>query len=202
MAKGDWTDLEETVREAKDWSLRAYDQANQIFYNAQERLGDTSFGDLWKSSFDMIPGLGGARDKAYPVPTVSQYANCKAQGGDSGWDQRGVWRCLFPNTDRPDKFFPDYTQFLEFKRKAWEESQKQQQLAAPAGSPWPLSSRKPRVISADEAKGKQVVGESVFVESTKDEDNAPVSRKRVVTYYNDDTATVEETSDNGGWFWK
>lgn len=67
---------------------------------------------------------------AYPVPSAKVYAQCKQKGGLSGWDQRGIWRCLFPRASIPSeglsredvesatfdgKFFSNFNDYLDWR---------------------------------------------------------------------------------------
>lgn len=69
---------------------------------------------------------------AYPVPSAKLYKQCEVKNGLSGWDQRGIWRCLFPRALIPaevegvsredvetgafeEKFFPNFNDYLNWR---------------------------------------------------------------------------------------
>ncbi|EGW34350.1 uncharacterized protein SPAPADRAFT_59761 [Spathaspora passalidarum NRRL Y-27907] len=87
------------------------------FYQARDVIQDVTqhpiFGEIWNA----IPGFGSFRDGrtpfgyyAYKGPSMRQYHNCLEKNGKSIWDDKGYWRCLFPNGEIP-------VDMLNYKKK-------------------------------------------------------------------------------------
>ncbi|GBL49749.1 hypothetical_protein [Candidozyma auris] len=59
--------------------------------------------------FDMFNVFGGASGDSpfglysYKSPSIRKYNECMRKDGESVWDQEGYWRCLFPNSQIPNK---------------------------------------------------------------------------------------------------
>lgn len=80
-------------------------------------------------------GRGGSGLKAYPVPTLSSYANCIKNDGLSVFDENGWWRCLFPRnkvgnsneltredveqdaTNKHGLFFKEFNGYMDWRLK-------------------------------------------------------------------------------------
>lgn len=131
--------------------------------------------------------------EAYPVPTVRQYANCVDAGGKSVWTDDGIWRCLLSGASPPPglKQFTDYTKFLDYQKSLVAAASVHEPSSLNATSSLPV-----KFVSKDEAKGKDVVGQSSSTEAfTADDGNVEV-RRRTVKYYSDGTASVETSTDS------
>ncbi|RLV90108.1 hypothetical protein JA1_004811 [Spathaspora sp. JA1] len=103
---------------AKKWSLQwlkdedIQEQQEKFkfpsFYQTRDSIENITqhpiFGEIWNS----IPSFGGFRDGSTPFgyysfkgPSMRQYHNCLEKNGKSIWDDKGYWRCLFPNGEVP-----------------------------------------------------------------------------------------------------
>ncbi|KAH3672844.1 hypothetical protein WICMUC_004066 [Wickerhamomyces mucosus] len=108
--------------------------------------------DSWSDSFSKIesfkrdnfyddlinPSTVKTHYKSFPIPSIRAYDRCIQNEGESVWDEKGWWRCLFPKSRINDEreiskedvlydtdnkyglFFKDYTDFLNWRVKVRE----------------------------------------------------------------------------------
>lgn len=77
--------------------------------------GDRLLGVPFRAPFGLfnVFGPSGGRTPfgiySYKGPSAREYNDCVRKNGESVWDSEGYWRCLFPNSEVPERF-------LEYKR--------------------------------------------------------------------------------------
>lgn len=205
-----WDQLTSSKDEGLEWSSRFLNRASEFLNAAQDRAVD------FIPDTDLLSNFG-SEDTARPVPTVRQHARCKEKGGQGKWDERGWWHCLLPGqTEFTGKnMFGDYTAYLEFKNRMREAALREAEEQARKSAVTPTISwygdEKPRLISEEEAKGKQLVSSQIISETVTENDGTLATRRKTIRRYSDNTATLSESTERrepgkddfpGGWFWK
>uniref|UniRef100_A0A060T7J2 ARAD1B19624p n=1 Tax=Blastobotrys adeninivorans TaxID=409370 RepID=A0A060T7J2_BLAAD len=218
------------------WSVNNFnkDEFNELRDKTMDRMQDlmSSYSDKVQGSLEehfpwvfslSSPFFTGREDSAenlwsYPVPSARQYDQCIDAGGKSAWNKDGLWRCLFPQNpeyNNKDKWFSDYSGFLDWRRHmrqvAVKERQQRELEAKKEHESVQNALTKPaRFISESDAEsaGKRVVSTSVTSETITNNEGQLETKRRVEKWYDDGTKSVKETIENGenkgssGWFWR
>ncbi|ODV61646.1 Mpm1p ASCRUDRAFT_24161, partial [Ascoidea rubescens DSM 1968] len=160
---------------------------------------------------------------AYPIPSTNIYNVCKEKSGLSVWDEKGVWRCLFPKAIIPEtefavskedvlsntydnnkyKFFQDYTKYLDWRLHMAEvDKQEREKRRLEAQTKFKEfygldknsnSSIEKTDINKINESGKKVVGSSSSFSSTTKEDGSIENFTKIEKWFEDGTSEIKET---------
>lgn len=102
----------QTYNLASEFSWRENEGKNDRYYNRPYQTRDVDLEDQQLGAFDVFNqfGVGGVNPfglHSLRSPTTRKYNDCLRKQGESVWDSNGNWRCLFPNSEIPNRLL-DY----------------------------------------------------------------------------------------------